>query len=254
MPAVFVHGVPATHRFWNPVLDRMSRKDVIAVALPGLDSSAKFAIDGTKESYIEWLIGLLQSLGEAVDLVGHDWGCLLALRVASLRPDLVRTLAVGGASISPDRQWHAIARTWQTPGAGERYFRELNRVDLIARWVDDGLPADVATEFASHIDAAMGAAILKLYRSALTVFAEWHPDIARIQAPSTVFYGTHDKVCTRADAEKLARDIGASALAEIQGGHWFPLQQPAAFAQSLEEHWARCAGLPPTSRAPAARP
>ncbi|HJR02232.1 MAG TPA: hypothetical protein VKA83_11400 [Methylomirabilota bacterium] len=36
MPAVFVHGVPDTHRVWTALLSRLGRKDVVTLSLPGL--------------------------------------------------------------------------------------------------------------------------------------------------------------------------------------------------------------------------
>ncbi len=35
MPAIFVHGVPETEHLWDGVRERLSRKDTVAVSLPG---------------------------------------------------------------------------------------------------------------------------------------------------------------------------------------------------------------------------
>jgi pimeloyl-ACP methyl ester carboxylesterase len=50
--------------------------------------------------YVDWLIARLEEIGSPVDLVGHDWGPALTVRVASPRPDLVRTRAGGDAVIA----------------------------------------------------------------------------------------------------------------------------------------------------------
>ena len=47
---------------------------------------------------------------------------MLAARVASLRPDLVRTLCGGSGPISADYEWHPLAKIWQEPGRGEQFF------------------------------------------------------------------------------------------------------------------------------------
>ncbi|WP_406470505.1 alpha/beta fold hydrolase [Streptomyces sp. NBC_01615] len=110
MPAVFVHGVPDTHHVWDDVLDHLTRTDVIALALPGFGNPVPEGFTSTKKEYVDWIIARLEELGSPVDLVGHDWGCVLTSRVASLRPDLVRTWAGGDASISGTVEWHSIAK------------------------------------------------------------------------------------------------------------------------------------------------
>ena len=89
--AVLVHGVPDTHRVWERGRAQLTRKDVVALALPGFDNPAPAGFTSTKEAYADWIIQQLETIGTPVDLVGPDWGCMLTARVASIRPDLVRT-------------------------------------------------------------------------------------------------------------------------------------------------------------------
>src|SRR5687768_14742801 len=93
MPAILVHGVPDTQHVWDGVRRHLTRSDVEAWNLPGFGAERPAGFGSTKEEYADWLIERLERIGEPVDLVGHDWGCILTLRVASLRPDLVRTWA-----------------------------------------------------------------------------------------------------------------------------------------------------------------
>src|ERR1700684_756952 len=84
MPAVLVHGVPNTHRVWDRVRAQLSRKDVVALALPGFDNPAPAGFTSTKEAYADWIIQQLETIGTPVDLVGHDWGGMFTARVASI--------------------------------------------------------------------------------------------------------------------------------------------------------------------------
>ena len=102
MTAVFVHGVPDTHRVWTPVLARLARRDVIALSLPGFGVPVPDGFAATKEAYAAWLIGEIEQLGEPVDIVGHDWGAILALRAVSLRDDLIRSWAAGGGPLDSE--------------------------------------------------------------------------------------------------------------------------------------------------------
>ncbi|MER6260528.1 alpha/beta fold hydrolase [Streptomyces sp900105245] len=80
MPAVLIHGVPDTHHVWDGVREHLTRSDVEAWDLPGFGSPRPENFHCTKEEYVSWLIERLEGIGEPVDLVGHDWGCLLTAR------------------------------------------------------------------------------------------------------------------------------------------------------------------------------
>src|ERR1051325_2119885 len=99
MPAVFVHGVPETTALWNDLRAVLDRRDTIALALPGFGCARPSGFAATNEAYVEWLIGELEKIGAPVDLVGHDWGAGFTLRVASLRPDLLRSWVSDAAGI-----------------------------------------------------------------------------------------------------------------------------------------------------------
>jgi len=237
MPAFFVHGVPETHHLWSPVIERLSRRDIVAIDLPGFGAPVPDGFDASKEAYVDWLIQRIEEVGESVDLVSHDWGCIMGARVASLRPDLIRTWAGGGGTIDATREWHPLAKLWQTPGKGEDYFENFDIAAMIARLVADGVLADRAARIAGRVDRTMGSCILRLYRSAVNVGQEWQPGLANMTAPAMVFHGLRDQVVPVKSAHQLERDIRARRFVPLESGHWFPVQAPAEVATALEEHW-----------------
>jgi len=66
----------------------------------------------------------LDNIDGPIDLVAHDWGAILALRVTSLEPTLVRTWAVAGAPSTPSTNGQA-AKLWQTPEIGDQVMERL---------------------------------------------------------------------------------------------------------------------------------
>ncbi|MER7841044.1 alpha/beta hydrolase [Streptomyces sp. NPDC096040] len=238
MPAVLIHGVPDTHHVWDGVRRHLTRSDVAAWDLPGFGAPRPQGFGPTKEEYVAWLIERLEEVGEPVDLVGHDWGCMLTARVASLRPDLVRTWAGSNAPISAEYVWHPLAKLWQDPVEGDRWAKQYDAA-AFAKDLTDNLqvPAELAKETAGRVDGTMRDSILKLYRSALTVGAEWEPELANLSAPSLVFWGALDPVCPIEFGEKLAASVLASRLLKLDSSHWTPLQKPAEVAAALEAHW-----------------
>ena len=237
MPAVFIHGVPDTYRVWKPLLQHLDRADIVTLALPGFDSPVPDGFKATKEEYVDWIIGQLEQQPGPVDLVGHDWGCILAVRVASLRPDLIRTWAAGDGPVSKDYEWHALAKIWQTPGAGEEFMAKLDPKQFSGQLEQFGVPMALAAQATEHVDERMKDCILRLYRSAIKVGSEWQPALAEIKAPGLVLWGALDESCPVRFADQLGRDTRARRVLVFDAGHWFPLQTPAETGQALQEHW-----------------
>ncbi|WP_240980595.1 alpha/beta hydrolase [Streptomyces sp. Z423-1] len=238
MPAILIHGVPDTHRVWDGVRRNLTRSDVEAWDLPGFGAPLPPGFRSTKEEYVDWLIDRLERVGEPVDLVGHDWGCIFTARIASIRPDLVRTWAGGNGPISAQYVWHPLAKIWQDPVEGPKYMDELEPTSF-AEELTAGfdVPAEAAAEMVSHVDGPMKDSILKLYRSALTMGAEWEPALANVSAPALVFWGVLDPACQIEFGEKLGPAMRASQVLRLDCNHWPLLQKPAEVATALETHW-----------------
>lgn len=238
MPAVLIHGVADTHRVWNRARSHLSRQDVIALPLPGFDSPIPADFDASKEAYLGWLIEQIEAIGERVDLVGHDWGCILTARLASVRPDLIRTWAGSSGPVDPDYEWHDFAKIWQS-AEGERWMDELDLDGFADQLVQFGMPEDEARSSVRFIDDRMKGCILKLYRSAVHVGREWQPDLANISVPSLVLWGLDDHFLPHMFADRLGQATSAEAVVKLRCAHWTILQRPREVARELEAHWSR---------------
>ncbi|MEU2288962.1 alpha/beta hydrolase [Streptomyces sp. NPDC013178] len=237
MPAVLIHGVPDTHRVWDGVRQHLSRTDVETWDLPGFGAPRPDDFGATKEDYVQWLITRLEAVGEPVDLVGHDWGCILTARVASLRPDLIRTWAGGNGPVSAEYEWHPLAEVWQEPGKGEEFMAALDPEtfadELVANF---DIPAEAARDTLRRMDDTMKDSVLKLYRSALTVGAEWAPDLEKATAPNLIFWGERDPACQVEFADRMGAAMKARVL-KLPCNHWSILERPVEVAEALEQHW-----------------
>ncbi len=245
MSAVFVHGNPETPAIWGLLLRALQRTDVVAPQLPGFGVPAPAGWGATKEEYVDWLIGLLEEIGEPVDLVGHDWGGGFVARVACLRPDLVRSWVcdVTGV-IHADYVWHDLGQIWQTPGVGEQFFAESLAApvqDRVNQYVAIGMTRDVAEAVVAAGDAEMGRCVLALYRSASQpAMAEWGKDVEAAAArPGLALINTEDPfVGQQALGEEIGRRMGARVEIMEGMGHWWMLQDPGRSAEVLERFWA----------------
>lgn len=91
---VLVHGAWHSGHCWEPVakLLRAQGCTVYAPDLPGHGANALPLDKVTLKAYVECLVELLDSLAEAVTLVGHSMGGIVVSEVAARRPQMVARL------------------------------------------------------------------------------------------------------------------------------------------------------------------
>lgn len=242
---LFLHGVPDSPAIWRPLLAALALGDtpVSVPALPAFTGPIPAAFPATKEAYADWAVGqaeLLFAQHGAIDIVGHDWGALIAQRAAMLRPDLFRSWAVSNAVIDPDYRGHRIARIWNTPVLGEIFMALSAPAKLAEGLVRQGVPADIATEEAAQwANKDKRRAILKLYRSArgLSFEHDWALDIGKLPANGTLIWGAGDPYVELSVAERFAAHTGIG-LTVIEGaGHWAIAERPHDVAVALQTFW-----------------
>ena len=239
----FLHGVPDTPHMWQPLLGALNLpKDSYSTpALPGFIEAAPHDFSATKEAYVAWYIEGLEAevkRSGPVDLIGHDWGALITLRVASLRPDLVRTWCVANAVPHPEYRWHRMAQLWQTPLIGELIMALTRKETMCKALHAAGLPADMASYEASYWSPQMRTVILKLYRSAKNASQDWWPEIHNLPAAGLVFWGEDDPYVPVWVAEKFCAEIGVPLARQTETGHWSIVERADQLAADLTAFWS----------------
>lgn len=242
---LFIHGVPDSPAIWRPLLAALALGDtpVAVPALPGFTAPLPADFAATKEAYADWAVGEAEALFAAhgpIDIVGHDWGALIAQRVAMLRPDLVRSWAISNAVIEPGYRGHRLARIWNIPVLGE-LFMVLGKADkLAAGLAAQGVPADIAREEAEQWKSKdKRRAILKLYRSAkgLSFVHDWALDIPKLPPTGALIWGAGDPYVELAVAERYAAATGTPLTVIDGAGHWAIAERPDAVAAALARFW-----------------
>ncbi|MGJ4895971.1 MULTISPECIES: alpha/beta hydrolase [unclassified Bradyrhizobium] len=239
---IFVHGVPDTPAIWGPLIAALG-ETVAVPALPGFDGDAPPGFACTKDAYADWLVALLEAQHAAVgplDLVGHDWGALLVLRAASLRPGLVRSWAVAGGALDPDYRGHRIARIWNTPVLGEIFMAVSSQAAMARMFRQSGLPSELAAREATAWQAPMRRAILALYRSAdgLCFKGDWIARLEQLPRRGLVISGTQDPFVPLDTLSRFAQAHGARLHVEPDAGHWSIVERPQSIAAVLRAYWA----------------
>ena len=216
---------------------------MVALELPGFGTPVPDGFGATKEEYADWVTARIRAVGEPVDLVAHDWGSILAQRVASTAPELIRTLACGGGPIDRTYEWHTMAQLWQTPDTGEEAVAGMLALptdELAAGLTAAGAPPELAAQQAVHLDELMGRCILALYRSAVSVGAEWEDAVAAMpRRPAVVLWGRDDPYVGPEFGERLAQRISSELIVFDDCSHWWPWERASETADALERLWMR---------------
>ncbi|WP_316161389.1 alpha/beta hydrolase [Bradyrhizobium sp. SZCCHNRI20481] len=239
---IFVHGVPDTPAIWGPLIAAIG-ETVAIPSLPGFRDEAPAGFACTKDAYADWLVALMEAQHAAVgplDLVGHDWGALLVLRAASLRPELVRSWAVAGGALDPDYRGHRIARIWNTTVLGEIFMAVSTQSAMARMFRQNGLPSELAAREAAAWQAPMRRAILALYRSAdgLRLKGDWIARLNKLPRRGLVISGTQDPFVPLDTLSRFAQAHGAPLHVEADAGHWSIVERPQSIAAALRTHWA----------------
>jgi pimeloyl-ACP methyl ester carboxylesterase len=219
---------------WDPLLAKLDRTDVVTLRLPGFGEPVPAGFGCTMNDYAAWVATQLEGISEPVDLVGHDWGSLITQRVAITKPELLRTFTQIDAAATDAFAWHDLATQWQTPEVGEQIM-ELMTPDAVAAAIGDaGHPG--AKDAAARVDETMKSAILKLYRSATNIAAEWSPT-GPSERPGLILWGADDAFGKPESGKRISAIYGATFVL-IDGGHWAVIQHPDDAAAALTEFWA----------------
>ncbi|MEE6305603.1 alpha/beta fold hydrolase [Plantactinospora veratri] len=273
-PALYVHGLGGSAQNWTDLAGLLAdRLDGHAIDLPGFgrsDPARKYTIP----AFADRVIRYIEHSGRGpVHLFGNSLGGAVSVRVAGLRPDLVRTLTL----VSPAMPFLDPRRSLQgrlvpllaVPGAERLASRWLTQLppEEMARQVMEACVADTdricdqrrleAVEeiriryTAEHYAAAYLRTLRGLVGSFVRAYLPGSGSLWRIAglvtAPTLVIGGGQDRLVDVRVPAQVARVIPDSRLLMLDGvGHVPQLEVPRMVAR------AALALLDETSPAPTA--
>jgi epoxide hydrolase 4 len=246
---VLLHGFPEFWYSWRSQLEALSgRFTVVAPDLRGYNLSDKPAniADYRLDKIIDDITGLIRHLGfEQAAIVGHDWGAVVAWRLAYQHPEYVWRLAA--MQVPPPEVWRKnmsfkqFLASWymlffQIPVLPELLMK-INDFALLERTMKSS--AAQGWVFTNEVieqykkswreDNAL-TAMVNYYRANLPLVPKDKSETTyeKIKAPTLFIYGERDTAILPATVKNVQDAIEAKFV-EVRifnAGHW--VQQEAA--------------------------
>ncbi|MCP2326401.1 pimeloyl-ACP methyl ester carboxylesterase [Hamadaea flava] len=260
-PALYVHGLGGSSQNWTDLAGLLTpRVDGLAVDLPGFGYSDP-ARRYSQRALADCVVALIEQTDRGpVHLIGNSLGGSVSVRVAALRPDLVRTLTL----ISPAMPFLDPRRSLQGRVVP---FLALPRVDrLAARQMAAIPPEQLAAEvlkacfadpdavppqrlaeaveearrrsevqhFASAYTGAMRGLVLSFLRAQLPGPGSLWAMARRITVPTLVIAGLRDRLVDVRVVSRVARAIPDTRLLLLPYvGHVAQMEVPRVVARAI---------------------
>lgn len=239
-PLVLVHGAPADHTRWRPLLPFIEQHATVhAIDRRGRGRSGDakaYDIRLEHEDIASVVDHVAEISGSAVDVYGHSFGGLVAFGGAPLTANIHRlALYEGWPVTNPDvyalpgeieQQMDALAAAGDTDGVIETMFRTL--IDMS----DDELDAlKAAPSWGGRVAAA--PALTRELRACVQTGLD--PELAaKVTVPVLLVTGAESGEPAKADVGALSAVLPDARIIEMEGqGHVADVLEPGTFARHL---------------------
>ncbi len=270
-PVLFLHGFPQTSYSWHHQLDAVGAAGYRGLAFDQRGYSPKARPESVDDYRIGQLVGDVLAVADVwdldrFDLVGHDWGAMVAWVVAARHPDRVRTLtavsvphprafaAAFGAIVTGDAAVDAAGDADQRQRSSYiEVFRAEGGVAERALLGEDGTGAGLRAMFdasglSSDTEEVRRFVAAMLEPGALTAALNWYratepnslTDVGTITVPTLYVWSDHDIALGRRAAESTVEWVTGPYRFEVLEGvsHWIAETAPGDLNRILLEHLA----------------
>jgi pimeloyl-ACP methyl ester carboxylesterase len=252
-PVILLHGFPEDRHCWDRLAAHLDGAGYRVLAPDQRGYSPGAQPPGRRSYTLNLLAGDVLALADAAgadrfDVVGHDWGAVVAWQLAGSYPDRIRSLTAlsvphPGAFREAMVRSSKVLHSWymlffQIPevpelilsaGRGRRFAAQLEGSGL------DGATARRYADRAARPGALTGP--INWYRA---LPFEIRNQLGPIVAPTLFAWGDADGFVTRTAAERCDRHVsGPYRFAALPGAtHWLPTGSADELRPLLLEHLA----------------
>ena len=216
---VYLHGWGCDGSIFAPIVKRLPNYTNYLVDFDGFGKSPPPPEDGYSVSdYAERLYQFLtEQQISRVTLVGHSFGCRVAMVLAASHPQLIeRMLFVGPAGLRRKsiKRWCRVA--WY------KFRKFLAKMRLAPS------PRNCGSEDFRSCSPSMRKTFVKVVNQDLSRYAK------RVKCPVLIVNGRQDSATPLQHAKRLTRLISDCQLVAIDGDHYAFFYSPQAFANTIK--------------------
>ena len=260
-PLVLLHGWPEASHSWKGVVDALLgpgfSRSIICVDLKGLGHSSRSLDWKTykKQTMASEDMGLLDQLQiQRFDLVGHDWGGVVAQELAIQWPENVRKLVISNISLITHLEGLRRGRETKQGIFDVDWYQSFQQTDLPAQLIPgkeetflryflrspEGVPSIPEESIHESIECyriqGTPAAASYWYRTLPYDTRRWltlrkH----RFEMPTLLLYGTRDPIINMNYVEGFEESFPNGKLVELDAGHFCHEERPGEFARALRD-------------------
>lgn len=242
-PLVLISGLGYSNWQWHKMVPLLAEYfQVITFDNRGVGQSDKPAGPYTAQMLAQDTVGLLDALNiEKAVIVGHSMGGFIAQAIALDFPQRVEKLILcstnfGGPNHAPITPEAMKVLTDVTSDALTRFKNGL-AVSTAAGWSEKNpamIEEWVRWRVANPIEPVHYQAQMAIGLGLLPEAAAFENKLPRLNVPTLILFGAHDKVVPPANADLLAQKIAGSTVVIFpDAGHFFPIEIAEAASHTI---------------------
>jgi len=235
-PVLCIHGLGGSSNTWTPLMAAFEGCQVIRPDLPGSARSALPDQPLSIDLYVTALVQMLAALKtDAVHLVAHSLGTIVAQHFAVRHPDRVKSMALFGPLVAPPEAARpnivaraALART------GVAAMQEI--ADAIVNGATSAETKTLQPAVLALVRESLMRQPPEGYAQSCEALAEAQSAaIEGLRVPALLVTGDQDGVAPVVNVTLMHQRISGSQMTVFDGcGHWTPFEQPQACVQALQ--------------------
>lgn len=221
---VLLHGIGRNSLGWRYLIDDLQDVPVRVVAfdLLGFGNSPKPTwLDYNVDDHVQAVVSSIERLHAEtpIILVGHSMGCLVSVRLAAQRPDLVRHLVLYEMPLYkglPNKRYYKLRLNFYT-----KIYNWLLKYEPTFNDHNAKLSDRLAKKFTDlEVDPVSWHAYIKSLQN--TIYEQTAPeDIPKLSMPMDVIYGSFDMLVIRGTIQHVygTADDARMHVHTVRAGH-----------------------------------